>query len=108
MLDLSVINIPYELILEDGTKLHLKRPTQSLQEAIVKLKPLIAKPEKNLVQVMDASLEIFTRILNRNTEDVEFDVEQVKEEYDMTIAMLVVNDYFAYWNKEVAQKVNFQ
>lgn len=108
MLDLSLINVPYELILEDGTELHLKRPTQSLQEAVVSLQPLVANPEKNIMKVMDAAIEIFTRILNRNIEGVEFDVKQVKDEYDMTIAMMVVNDYFAYWNNEVKQKVNFR
>lgn len=108
MLDLTTaLKTPlYEIKTMDGEVLELKRPTQALQETILSLG---GSNIENLDD--DASIhimmEIFVRILNRNTAGRVFTFEEVSEEYDVVIAIVVINDYFAYWNKEIAENVNF-
>lgn len=104
MLDLTaaVSTELYEIKMLDGKVLHLKRPTQALQQTIVQMKS--DDDESNLVEVITA---IFVRIINRNTEGITYTEKDFEEDYDITLIGMVVQDYFEYWTKEIMNKVNF-
>lgn len=59
-------------------------------------------------ELIDECMKILVRILNRNTENKLFTEEAVKEDYDFTIAMMVMSDYMQYYAQEVTKQVNFQ
>lgn len=109
MLDLTNIyaNKTYDVKLLDGSEIHLKRPTQAIQENIILLQQYQNKQDK-AAEVMQAMMDVFVRILNRNEDSRAFTAEEIQDEYDVTIAMFVIQDYFAFWSKEVADSVNFQ
>ena len=103
MLDLTTaFGELYQVKLLDGTVLELKRPTQALQNAIVNLQKFGTDGE-NTSKAMDMAMDIFCRILNRNTNGIEY-----KEEYDYTLALVVITDYLKYYAAEVSNNVNFQ
>lgn len=108
MLDLTTaLGELYQVKLLDGKVLNLKRPTQALQVAIVNLQKYAGK-EKDAEKAMETTMEIFCRILNRNDEGVEFKPEDIGEEYDYSIALMVIGDYLKYYAAEVQRSVNFQ
>lgn len=106
MLDLTaaVSTELYEIKMLDGQILHLKRPTQALQQTIVQVKQF----EKEESKLINCFIDIFIRIINRNKEGITYTKEDIAENYDISIIGLVVKDYFTYWNKEIEQIVNFQ
>ena len=59
-------------------------------------------------ELIDECMKILVRILNRNTEGKLFTEEAVKEDYDFTIAMMVMSDYMKHYAEEVTKQVNFQ
>lgn len=108
MLDLTTaFGELYQVKLLDGTVLELKRPTQALQETVVKLQK-IAEEGKDAKKILEATMDIFCRVLNRNTNGIEFNIEDVKKEYDYSIALVVIADYLKYYAQEVNKSVNFQ
>lgn len=108
MLDLAAaFSNPYQIKLFDGTVLNLKRPTQALQNSIIQLQK-IGETEKDAAVLLTETMKILRRVLNRNQEGVEFSQEDIDESYDFSVALLVISDYFKYYNKEIAEKVNFQ
>lgn len=108
MLDLSVVlnTKAYEVKLIDGKILHLKRPTQAIQEMLVKME-MLAKQNDN-EKIFGIITSVFTRILNRNEDNIIFTEDKIKEEYDLALQMILLKDYFEYWNKDVSDNVNFQ
>lgn len=108
MLDLTAtFSELYQVRLFDGTELNLKRPTQALQESMLRLQKM-GEGNQAGEDVMKETMSIFTRVLNRNAEGIEFDQKQLEEEYDYSVALLVVGDYLKFYAKEVASKVNFR
>lgn len=108
MLDLTTaFGELYQIKLLDGTVLELKRPTQGLQNAIIQLQK-IGEDEKNSELIMKETMGVFCRILNRNTDGIEFTVEGLGDEYDYSIALVVMGDYFRYYNQEVSKVVSFR
>lgn len=108
MLDLTTaFGELYQVKLLDGTVLELRRPTQALQNSILQLQKL-GESEKNSELVMKETMGVFCRILNRNAEGIEFTVEGLGDEYDYSIALVVMGDYFRYYNQEVSKVVNFR
>lgn len=108
MLDLTTAySVLYQVKLIDGTVLSLKRPTQALQESIMRLQKLGEKGQ-DVEAIMNETMAIFCRILNRNTDGIHFELEDLMEEYDYTLALLVLGDYLKFYSEEVAKQVNFQ
>lgn len=108
MLDLTVVcGSIYDIKLADGTCLHLKMPTQAMYETIMLMGDM-DKKDKDNNKLMELAYTMFVRILNRNTEGRVFTVEEVKEEYDFTVALMVVGDYMQYFAKNIAERVPFQ
>lgn len=108
MLDLTTaFGELYQVKLIDGTVLDLKRPTQALQESIIKLQ-MMAENSNDTSKVLEATMDIFRRVLNRNTQGEDFTLKGIKEDYDYTIALMVIADYLKYYADEVSKSVNFR
>ena len=103
MLDLSILDKSelFEVKLLDGRELKLKRPTQSLQMTIVNI-----LDNDNYEETLDTVFNAFTRVLNRNTEGITFNSDELAEEYGVDIASIVIFKYFTYWNENT--QVDFQ
>ena len=107
MLDLTAINANlYQIKMADGETLTLKRPTQALFESIIKIGELSKKSTDS--KVMEQVMEIFCRILNRNTSNKSFTLGELQDDYDFTVALMVIGDYMKYYADEITAKVNFQ
>ena len=107
MLDLTAINANlYQIKMADGETLTLKRPTQALFESIIKIGELSKNSTDS--KVMEQVMEIFCRILNRNTDNKSFTLEELQDDYDFTVALMVIGDYMKYYADEITAKVNFQ
>lgn len=108
MLDLSTVCAKlYQIKMADGTVLELKRPTQALYTTILQLADK-AKTDNADMQLIDAAMEVFVRILNRNTEGIEFTREELESDYDFTVALMVMGDYMKFYAEEIKNTVNFQ
>lgn len=104
MLDLGgIVENYYEVRLLDGKELKLKRPTQAMIESISVMDKLTDNTE-----ILRGFSRLFARILNRNTEGLVFKSEDLVEQYDFTVVMLLVKDYFNYWREDTEKQVNFQ
>ena len=103
MLDLSILDKSelFEVKLLDGRELKLKRPTQSLQMTIVNI-----LDNDNYEETLDIVFNAFARVLNRNTEGITFNSDELAEEYGVDIASIVIFKYFTYWNENT--QVDFQ
>lgn len=107
MLDLTAINANlYQIKMADGETLTLKRPTQALFESIIKIGELSKNSTDS--KVMEQVMEIFCRILNRNTDNKSFTLGELQDDYDFTVALMVIGDYMKYYADEITAKVNFQ
>lgn len=107
MLDLTdICGSLYEIKLADGIVYKLKRPTQGLYEAIIRMGKLSQGDKTE--ELMSECLNVLVRILNRNTEGKEFTLEQVEEDYDFAIAMMVMSDYMQFYADEISNRVNFR
>lgn len=109
MLDLTVIcGSLYEIKLLDGTVLKLKRPTQEMYETILSLSKSVKKMEDGDMGIIDAVMEVFAAILNRNDKGIKFTKEQLADDYDFMVAMTVMGDYMKFYSEEIKSKVDFQ
>ena len=107
MLDLTAINANlYQIKMADGETLTLKRPTQALFESIIKIGELSKSSTDS--KVMEQVMEFFCRILNRNTSNKSFTLGELQDDYDFTVALMVIGDYMKYYADEITAKVNFQ
>ena len=107
MLDLAALNANlYQIKMADGETLTLKRPTQALFESIIKIGELSKNSTDS--KVMEQVMEIFCRILNRNTDNKSFTLGELQDDYDFTVALMVIGDYMKYYADEITAKVNFQ
>lgn len=105
MLDLTAFEGEYyEVRLIDGKELKLKRPTQGMYVVVMQMQELAGDVAKSLPAIM----QLFARVLNRNTANLIFTLDELEESYDVTIAIYLIKDYFTYWSQEVKDKVNFQ
>lgn len=107
MLDLTEIcGQLYEIKLADGNVYKLKRPTQGLYETIIRMGKLTQGDKTE--ELMAECVNVLVRILNRNTEGKEFTLKDVEEDYDFTIAMMVMSDYMKFYADEIQNRVNFR
>ena len=107
MLDLQNINNQkfYEVRLLNGTELQLKRPTQAMFEFVLSIQDFAEKG--NDKESIKALSQLFTKILNRNANNIQFKEEELAAEYDFNIVSYLISDYFGFWNKDLSEQVNF-
>ena len=108
MLDLQqVVNEKlYEIRLLDGRELKLKRPTQRIYEYVAELNKYFKSNRE--IEALSGFMKCFTMILNRNVQKVVFTEEELQDDYDISIVVYVIKDYFEFWNKDIAEQVDFQ
>lgn len=108
MLDLTTAYSKlYQVKLFDGTVLSLYRPTQKLQKRIIELQKLGSDSSTSALAI-DETFNVFTEVINRNKENITFNREELEEDFDYSVALLVIGDYLNYYAKEIARQVNFQ
>ena len=81
----------YEIKMPDGTELTLKMPTQAMFQKIMELQD-IGKDKP--LEALDSIYQMTTDILNLNTQGKTYDVEELKSTLDISICVLVIQDYF--------------
>lgn len=96
----------FEVKMLDGTVLHLKRPTQGIQQAVLDLVQQLGTQEGQLAAIPGIA-NIFVEIINSNTEGIAYTFEDIKDDYSLTIILIVVQQYFEHWNEEINKHVNF-
>ena len=105
MLDLNMMNDKfYEVRLLDGKQLKLGRPTQKMYEQIME----IQDKKTTDAETLRMFARVFAAILNRNTEHIKFNANELSQVYDFAVIGLVIKDYFSFWNKEIKDNINFQ
>lgn len=97
------IKLPYEVM--DGAVLHLQRPTQELQDYLIKL--YSGEFESNQI-LLNTIMATFVTILNRNVEGVKFEEEDFYNVLGIEVCSYAIGDYFKYWNDEINKYVSFQ
>lgn len=101
MLDLSAIvgQQLYEIIMEDKTVLHIKAPSYSMVQEM----EMLSKMQSNAGESLKVIANIVLRILNRNTENISFTLEEIQ---DMPFQMMqvIIQDYLQYFTGDVAKK----
>lgn len=104
MLDLTTMTGSkklYEIKMPDGEILKLKMPSQGL---LIKLMDM----QKNMdtqdpLSVLDSLTDITTEILNLNTANKKFTKEEIGNMLDLTVMMMVMQDYFAETTKTLGE-----
>lgn len=106
MLDLTEDKTPlYEIKMLDGKILRLKRPTQALQDYLIRI---YERDFENQKVFLNTIMATFTTVINRNDEGIVFNEEDFEDDYGIEIAAYVIGDYFRYWNEEINSKVSFR
>ena len=100
MIDLSTIEQSnYEIKLESGEILQIKKPSQAFLNDILALYEYIQKMDDTAADsliLINKVYEIITRIFNRNINGKIFTREELEEMIDIKVAMAVLEDYFAF------------
>jgi hypothetical protein len=106
MIDLSIISQKtFDLKMQDGTLLNIRKPNNQLFNDVFKIIKLIEAngEEKNII---NAIYIILARILNRNMNEIKFQQNVIEEIIDLDTAMYIVQEYWKFV-QEVMQDINF-
>ncbi|GEM_PF-3450342 len=106
MIDLSMLNNKtFDITLQDGTVLNIRKPSNELFKETFKMIELIKKngEEKNIVNAIYIFL---TKVFNRNFNDIKFTQQQVENLIDIDISMYLIKEYQNFLT-EVIQDINF-
>lgn len=106
MIDLTVISQKtFDLKLQDGTVLNIRKPNNQLFNDVFKIIKLIEAngEEKNII---NAIYIILTKMINRNLNDIKFQQNVIEEMIDLDTAMYIVQEYWTFV-QEVVQDINF-
>ncbi len=95
-LDLSVFNKKtFDITMEDGTKINIKKPSQQLVIDMMLMENL---DKGNPIEIMEGLASIVLKILNNNTNTIEFTLEQVKK-MDLFMLQAIVKSYGEFINE---------
>lgn len=92
----------YEIKMPDGEILKLRAPTQGLLMKLMDMDKII-KSDNEPMEVLNQLTTIVTEILNLNTANKTFTVEDVANMLDFNIMMLVIQDYFNTTTKTLGE-----
>lgn len=93
MLDLSNLNDKlYEIKWIDGVVYKLKKPTQKLFIEMNKVGNL-TQQDIDTTEMLNAVYSIVTNIMNLNTDNHIFTIEEIGEVIDFDTASLIITDY---------------
>nr|DAQ21951.1 MAG TPA: hypothetical protein [Caudoviricetes sp.] len=107
MIDLSTIERSnYQIKLESGEVLEIKKPSQKFLNEILALYEYIQKMEDSAesgLKVIDRLYDILTDIFNSNINGKVFSREDIEKMLDIKMAMAVLQDYFLYVEGELGK-----
>ena len=107
MIDLSTIERSnYQIKLESGEVLEIKKPSQKFLNEILALYENIQKMEDSAesgLKVIDRLYDILTDIFNSNINGKVFSREDIEKMLDIKMAMAVLQDYFLYVEGELGK-----
>ena len=107
MIDLSTIERSnYQIKLESGEVLEIKKPSQKFLNEILALYEYIQKMEDSAesgLKVIDRLYDILTDIFNSNINGKVFSREYIEKMLDIKMAMAVLQDYFLYVEGELGK-----
>lgn len=107
MIDLSTIERSnYQIKLESGEALEIKKPSQKFLNEILALYEYIQKMEDSAesgLKVIDRLYDILTDIFNSNINGKVFSREDIEKMLDIKMAMAVLQDYFLYVEGELGK-----
>lgn len=101
MLDLTLQRKLYEIKWTDGTVLKLNPPTQRQYLDIERI-----QKASEYKDVISSVYETTSEIINNNTEKRV--VANVAEELGLDTCLLILNDYFNFYQKQIAENAVFQ
>lgn len=101
MLDLGKIKQDlYKIKLADGTILKIKKPTQAMLLTMVEFRNA---DEKEDIELLGDLYALMLRIFNRNTNDIEFSMEDMQEMFALETALIVLKDYMDFSFKQLGE-----
>ena len=107
MIDLITIERSnYQIKLESGEVLEIKKPSQKFLNEILALYEYIQKMEDSAesgLKVIDRLYDILTDIFNSNINGKVFSREDIEKMLDIKMAMAVLQDYFLYVEGELGK-----
>ena len=107
MIDLSTIERSnYQIKLESGEVLEIKKPSQKFLNEILALYEYIQKMEDSAesgLKVIDRLYDILTDIFNSNINGKVFSREDIEKMLDIKMAMDALQDYFLYVEGELGK-----
>lgn len=101
MLDLGKLKQDlYKIKLADGTILKIKKPTQAMLLTMVEFRNA---DEKEDIELIGDLYVLMLRIFNRNTNDIEFSMEDMQEMFALETALIVLKDYMDFSFKQLGE-----
>lgn len=101
MLDLRKIKQDlYKIKLADGTILKIKKPTQAMLLTMVEFRNA---DEKEDIELLGDLYVLMLRIFNRNTNDIEFSMDDIQEMFALETALIVLKDYMDFSFKQLGE-----
>lgn len=101
MLDLGKLKQDlYKIKLDDGTILKIKKPTQAMLLTMVEFRNA---DEKEDIELLGDLYALMLRIFNRNTNDIEFSMEDMQEMFALETALIVLKDYMDFSFKQLGE-----
>lgn len=102
MFDLTKgIEKPYEIKLEDGSILRLKKPTQALLMELAKTSDYLNA--EATVEVIEKINELITKVFNNNLNGVKFQETEISEMLDLETSLLIIQDYLSFNYKKLGE-----
>ena len=80
----------YRFVYFDGSEIELKKPSQALLEKAVELSKLSTNDFGALMNII---YDVLYEILNSNLAKREFTMEEIKENFDIEVAYIFLEDY---------------
>lgn len=101
MLDLGKLKQDlYKIKLADGTILKIKKPTQAMLLTMVEFRNA---DEKEDIELLGDLYALMLRIFNRNTNDIEFSMDDIQEMFALETALIVLKDYMDFSFKQLGE-----
>lgn len=101
MLDLGKLKQDlYKIKLDDGTILKIKKPTQAMLLTMVEFRNA---DEKEDIELLGDLYALMLRIFNRNTNDIEFSMDDIQEMFALETALIVLKDYMDFSFKQLGE-----
>lgn len=98
MLDLAALkDKTYDIKLENGEVLHIKRPTQKMTKGLLEMSNFVMS-DVDHIKKADKLFDYVTSIFNYNTDNKKFKRNEIEEILDISLSQYIIKDYMAFSN----------